>query len=84
MRQISFKNCPYCGCNKIYASASANPWQKLAALFFLRLVRCHVCMRRHYRPIFVSVAENPARNNARRRAAEVLSIKKNQDKKRTA
>jgi hypothetical protein len=75
MRRISLKNCPYCGCSKIYLSASATLWQQMSVLFLLRLVRCHTCMRRHYRPIFLPAARNPARAPERRTAAAVLTIK---------
>lgn len=86
MRRIGLKTCPYCGCSKIYATASRTLWQKMSALFFLRLVRCHVCMRRHYQPVFMSAPENPVRagdkNKAQPEPAEVLSIKDKE--KRTA
>ena len=74
MRRISLKNCPYCGCSKIYVSPSKTLWQKISVVFLLRLVRCHVCMRRHFRPIFLPAAENPARNTPRK-AADVVSFK---------
>jgi hypothetical protein len=76
MRRISLKNCPYCGCSKIYASRSATPWDRFYALFWLRLVRCHVCMRRHYRPMFVRTPDNPARKTAPGKAAEVFSFER--------
>lgn len=76
MRRISFKNCPYCGCSKIYTSSTTTPWQTLASLFMLRIVRCHVCMRRHYRPAFLPVAtKNVAREPQRREDIGVWAIK---------
>ena len=75
MRRFSLKNCPYCGCSKIYVSSSTTRWQKVSVMFLLRLVRCHVCFRRHYRPIVVPVAENPARQISPRKPAEVVVIK---------
>jgi hypothetical protein len=76
MRRISFKTCPHCGCSKIYGSSSSFLRQAVSFLFLLRLVRCHVCMRRHYRPIFVSTAENPARAKVatRGKAASVAAM----------
>jgi hypothetical protein len=84
MRRISFKNCPYCGCNKIYASSSTTLWQKAAGLFLFRLVRCHVCMRRHYQPIFLTAPENPARTTTGSKAPQVWSIEEAEKKKRPA
>jgi hypothetical protein len=75
MRRIGLKDCPYCGCSKIYATSSTTLWQKISVLFLLRLVRCHVCMRRHYQPVFLPVAENPAKDPGSRNAARVLPIK---------
>ena len=74
MRSIRLKNCPYCGCSKIYGSRSATPWDWFCTLFGLRLVRCHVCMRRHYRPMFVRTAENAARKVPPGEAAELFSF----------
>ena len=65
MRRISLKNCPHCGCSKIYVSSSATRWDKICVVFLLQLVRCHICMRRHFRPIFVRAAENPTRKVAK-------------------
>jgi hypothetical protein len=80
MRRISLRNCPYCGCSKIYTSSSTTLWHKVCSLFLLRLVRCHVCMRRHYRPIFLPAAvRNVAGEPMRREAIGVWTIK---DKKR--
>ena len=83
MRSISLKNCPYCGCSKIYASSSALLWRAISWLFLIRLVRCHVCMRRHYRPIFVATPENPARGTARE-AAAVMAITAKEKQKHPA
>ena len=74
MRPIRVKNCPFCGCSKIYDSRSATPWDRFCALFLLRLVRCHVCMRRHYRPVFVRTPANPARKAVPGKAPEVFSF----------
>lgn len=76
MRRISWKNCPYCGCSTIYASSSKTPGRKIATLFLLRLVRCHICMRRHFRPMFVRTEENPARTALSRKVADVVRFEK--------
>jgi hypothetical protein len=75
MRRISLKNCPYCDCSEVYASSSATWWQKASVLFLFRLVRCNLCKRRHYRPIFVPAVENPARRPSPRKDAEGAAIK---------
>jgi hypothetical protein len=40
-------------------------------------------MRRHYRPVFLPTAGNPARNTARRKAAAFVSIKEKEKEKKT-
>jgi hypothetical protein len=75
MRRISLKNCPHCGCSTIYVSRSPTVWDRFYVVFLLRLVRCHVCMKRHFRPFFVRTPENPARDPARRMAPEVFPFK---------
>ena len=59
MRRIGLKNCPYCSSSKVYISAPKTLWEKLPALFLLRLVRCHSCMRRHFRPLLAPLAKHP-------------------------
>jgi hypothetical protein len=75
MRRIGLKNCPYCDCSEVYASTSATWWQKASVLFLLRLVRCDLCKRRHYRPIFMPAVENPARRRSPRKGVEGAAIK---------
>jgi len=54
-------------------------------LLLLRLVRCHVCFRRHYRPVFWPAPENPVRRSAaRRQAPEVLPITNKERERRPA
>lgn len=81
MRRISFKNCPYCGCSKIYATSSTTRWQTIWSLFLLRLVRCHVCMRRHYRPMFVPVAKYSASEPLRREDIGIWAFRANKKKR---
>lgn len=75
MRRFSLKNCPYCNCSEVYASSSATWWQRASVLFLFRLVRCDLCKRRHYRPIFMSAVENPARRRSPRKNTEGAAIK---------
>jgi hypothetical protein len=76
MRRVSLKNCPYCGCSQIYVSSSATLWQRTSVLFLLRLVRCHTCMHRHFRPIFVATPKPPSTDAVSRKSVDVVPIKK--------
>jgi hypothetical protein len=78
MRRIGLNNCPYCGDSEVYVSAPKTFWEKIPVVFLLRLVRCHSCMRRHYRPSLLPAAENPAKNTSPRKPAEVVSPKKSE------
>jgi hypothetical protein len=75
MRRIGLKNCPYCGSSKIYVSSSDTSLQKASFLFLLRLVRCHVCMRRHFRPLFLAAAKSPATRSALTKPADSVTGK---------
>jgi hypothetical protein len=53
VNRISFRDCPYCGSSEVYRS-HGKTWGDFAArFFFLDPARCHYCMRRHFRPIFL-------------------------------
>jgi len=65
MRRVGLIRCPYCGDSDVKRSRINNLWEKLSALFLLRLSRCHSCWRRHYRPMFLPVAKAPERRNPR-------------------
>ena len=54
MRRIGLLNCPYCGDGEIYLSQPKNWRDEVCCFFFLQVVRCHSCMRRHYRPLFLA------------------------------
>jgi hypothetical protein len=55
MRRIGLRKCPYCGEeDEIYLSRLKARRDALCSFFLLRVVRCHSCMRRHYRPLFLS------------------------------
>ena len=53
MRKIGLSKCPYCGNAEIYSSRRATWRDEVRGEFFLQVVRCHSCMRRHYRPLFI-------------------------------
>jgi hypothetical protein len=53
MRRIGLQHCPHCGRDEIYTSHPNSLWDELCCLFFLQVVRCHSCMHRHYRPLFL-------------------------------
>ena len=53
MRRISFRDCPYCNSAEVYRS-HRKTWGDLAVfLCLLEVARCHGCMRRHLRPVFL-------------------------------
>jgi hypothetical protein len=53
MRRIGWNDCPYCGRDEIFTSRPATWRDEFCGFFFLQVVRCHSCMRRHYRPLFL-------------------------------
>lgn len=53
MRRIGLNNCPYRGNAEIYSSRPTTWQDELCGLLFLQVLRCHSCMRRHYRPLFM-------------------------------
>jgi hypothetical protein len=59
MRRIGLKGCPYCGDAEVYSSRTEPlTWLDRACGFLLlQLARCHVCMRRHCRPVFLPAPE---------------------------
>jgi hypothetical protein len=64
MLRIGMKDCPYCHRSNVYLSEAKSLMQKLAVLLLLRLVRCHDCMHRFYRPRFIPT---PVSRETRRR-----------------
>jgi len=76
MRRIGLKNCPYCGSSKVYISAAKTLWERLPALFLLRLVRCHGCMRRHVRPLLLPAPKRPEEYTVPTKPVEAFSAKK--------
>lgn len=73
MHRIGLTSCPYCGRSEIYVSDRRTLWQRLSIVFLLRLVRCHVCMRRHYRPIIYPTAKYVLREGSRKKSHIVSS-----------
>ena len=57
MHKIAVRDCPYCDSSEVYRSHPKTLVEKASVLFLVRLVRCHGCMRRHYRPLFLPVSE---------------------------
>jgi hypothetical protein len=53
MHRIGLNHCPYCAEVEIYASRPRTWWDEACGFLFLQVVRCHACMRRHYRPLFM-------------------------------
>jgi hypothetical protein len=53
MRRIGLRNCPYCGRDEIYTSQPKTWRDEVCCFFFLQVVRCHSCMHRYYRPLFL-------------------------------
>ena len=44
----------------------------------LRLVRCHVCMRRHFRPMFVHTPELPVGYEVTGQGVDKFAFEKNE------
>jgi hypothetical protein len=63
LRRVGLERCPYCLDEEVYRSRSEplTLLDRLCMLFFLQLVMCHQCERRHYRPVFFSAPEYPRR-----------------------
>jgi hypothetical protein len=54
VRKIGFDRCPYCAETEVFASRPKDWLDEVCGVLFLQVVRCHVCMRRHYRPRFMA------------------------------
>ena len=81
LRRISFRNhCPYCLSSRVYGSRGRKWWEKILFIFLLRLVRCHNCMRHHYRPIILSAAKNPMRETVSRKQPRTVSSGQKKDR----
>jgi hypothetical protein len=60
VRRIGLKNCPYCGSSEVFPSQSKTLLERVSVAFLLCLVRCHSCMRHHYRPLLLQIPKHPA------------------------
>src|SRR4029077_19050579 len=83
MHRIGLTSCPYCGSSEIYASERRTLWQRISIVFLLRLVRCHACMRRHYRPI-IYPPTTPALRGGLRKKSHTASSENSVKKDRSA
>ena len=59
MRRIGLQECPYCSSLEVYESRATTWLRRASELVLLRTVRCHGCMRRHYRPVWVTTLKSP-------------------------
>jgi hypothetical protein len=68
MLRIGLEGCPYCGSLEVYRSRiEPVEWlDRVCMLFLLQLVRCHGCMRRHYRPLLFPAPEYPNHQPAKK------------------
>ena len=80
LRKVSLKNCPYCLSSQVYFSQPKTWWEKTLFIFLLQLVRCHNCMRRHYRPIMFAIPKHPATEAVERKAPQVIAAEERQDR----
>ncbi len=55
-------SCPYCGNLAVYRSQPETWLARVCLLLPLELVRCHGCMRQHYRPLLSPAPEFPSRS----------------------
>ena len=54
MHSLALNNCPFCEHANIRVSQRKSAWEKIAVVLMIRPVRCHGCMNRFYRPLFVA------------------------------
>lgn len=53
MLRIGFEDCPYCHRADVHISRPKSLGEEIVILLLLQPVRCHDCMRRFLRPLFV-------------------------------
>ena len=80
LRRVSRNHCPYCLSSRVYASRPKRWLEKMLFMFLLRLVRCHTCMRHHYRPIFLAVPENSRNQIVWRKQSQNASAERKKDR----
>jgi hypothetical protein len=77
--RIGREECPYCHrSSEIYISHAQDVWEDLLILLLLYPVRCHDCMHRFYRPVFVPTPIAPRSEVARKSAQHAHSTDKDQ------
>jgi hypothetical protein len=76
MRRLGIVSCPYCGSAEVYASAPKRFRERLYSFFLVRLVRCHVCMRRHLRPAILPAAKYPGKYTIPTKSVQAVPSKK--------
>ena len=54
MLKLGWKDCPFCQRQNIHVSRPRHVWEELAGFLLLEPVRCHDCMRRFFRPLFIA------------------------------
>jgi hypothetical protein len=77
MRRLGVKDCPYCGSSEVYSSQPKTLADSACIFLLVRLVRCHNCMHRHYRPVFF-----PAAKYVTRLAKKPVQIRTDVDKRK--
>jgi hypothetical protein len=80
MHRIGLQNCPYCGSLEVYASKPKTIWDRVLAIFLARLVRCHTCMRRHYRPFSFPIAIRPVGQRFQKKAQAIPNAPERKDR----
>ncbi len=83
MLRIGKEKCPYCYRSDVYVSNPKSLWEEFAVLLLLRPVRCHNCMHRFYRPLFIPTPVVPTRISALKKLPEQTDTAKG-DKQRLA
>jgi hypothetical protein len=78
MRRIGLRNCPYCGRADIYTSQPKTWRDEVCCFFFLQVVRCHSCMHRYYRPLFLPPV--PVPTQAARKPAETTANEQHRER----
>jgi len=81
--RIAWESCPYCHRSDVYVSSPRSLWEEIAVLLLLRPVRCHDCMHRFYRPLFVPTPIVPARSAASKKPTQQTDTTE-KDKQRSA
>ena len=61
MLRFGTENCPHCDQGEIYVSRPQGLREELLILLLLRPVRCHSCLARFYRPLWLPTPVYPTR-----------------------